>query len=199
MTTKRFSTLLLLALLLSPFGCQGRPALDEKAVTDALAAAGLEGGVSEAETSSGSKKDIHYVIRSENSEGGTFLADIVAATQDKEPLLYTTFDQKVTSDTINWEDWKTRIVFATILSGGFEDKEEVYRAFTEQALPEDPTAFTLEAQLSGGYCVLSYGLRKNPLQSSPAAKNAVMRVNIYGSYALYAHMKAAVANAAQAS
>lgn len=200
MIAKRaFPMFLSTLLLLSLFGCQSKPALDKKAITDSLAASGLEGVISESETSSGTQKEIHYVIRSENSENSTFLAGISAATQSKEPLLYTTFSRKVTLEPIRWEDWKSRIVFATILSGGFADKEEVYRTFAEQTPPEDPTGFTLEAQLSGGYCVLSYGIVRNPLQSSTDAKNAILRVNIYGSYGLYADLKKAVANARQAA
>ena len=198
MTVKK-SYVLLLSALLFLFGCQSKSVLDEKAVTDALAAAGLEGKVSEAETAYSSGEGVSYVVRNEDTEGGTFLAGIVAATQNKELLLNTTFNRKVTSEPICWEDWKSRIVFATVLSGGFADKEEVYRAFAEQALPEDPTAFTLEAQLSGGYCVLSYGIVRNPLQSSADAKNAVLRVNIYGSYGLYSKLKAAGAEAKQAA
>lgn len=196
MTSKNSLFLIILALSLSLLGCQSKPALDEKAITDALAASGLGGVISESETSSGDQKAVQYVVKSEDS---TFLAGISAATQNKEPVLYTTFNRKVTSEPICWEDWKSRIVFATVLSGGFADKEEVYRAFAEQALPEDPTAFTLEAQLSGGYCVLSYGIVRNPLQSSTDSKNAVLRVNIYGSYGLYADLKAAGVEAKQAS
>lgn len=179
--------------------------LDEVVVTDTLEQAGLPGTISdsESETSLQTKKDIHYthyVVRDEtehydNTETGMFVTDILSADYKGKRMLYMTFDQRIASNQIEWENWKAYIVFAALLYGGFENEEDIYQAFLGKELPEGKTAFQWDAQLPEGYCTVSYHLRSGHTiydkdGFARKKRSAFLRVNIYESYDLYQELKA---------
>ncbi len=167
-------------------------------VTDTLEKVGLQGNVSESETSSQTQGHIHYVIRSEaehygDTENSLFIADISSANYKGERVLFTIFNQSVAADQIEWEDWKEQIVFATLLYGGFENEEDVYQAFLEKELPRGETSFVWDAQLPEGYCTVSYNCGSNTTFDKDGfavqKRSALMRVNIYESLELYQELK----------
>ncbi len=173
--------------------------LEEEVITATLEKTGLPGIISESETSSNRKGHIHYVVRSptetyDGTSNNVVLADISAANYKGERLLLTIFDQSVVSDQIEWEDWKQQIVFATLLYGGFENEEDVYRAFLEKELPDGQTSSEWDAQLTGGYCVVSYSSRSHTNYNEDGftirKQSAFLRVNIYESYELYQKLSA---------
>lgn len=168
--------------------------LEEEVITATLEKAGLPGIISESETSSYREGHIHYVVRSpaetyDGTNNSLFLADISSANYEGERMLATTFDQSVVSDQFKWEDWKQQIVFATLLYGGFENEEDVYRAFLEKELPDGKTSFRWDAQLSGDYSTVSYSSRSHTTYDKDGfairKQSAFLRINIYESYELY--------------
>lgn len=154
--------------------------LEEEAITAALEKTGLPGEISESETTSYAEGHSLYVVRSlteaysdeispEEAQANPYSRVIIAsassAITEGERTLYTMFDQKDSSDQFAWEDWNKQIVFTTLLYGGFEDEEDVYRAFVGKALPkgensEDEVSLVWDAQLPGGYCWVRYVSRK---------------------------------------
>ena len=166
--------------------------LTEDAVSEAMVAVGLEGYISGFETSSQTKNDTHYVIRNGVIGNHSFVASIVSAEQSGQRLLYATFDQAVDSDQIQWDAWKQHIVFASQLYGGFEHNEVLYEVFQKMDVSADAPPYRLEAQLTGGYCVLSYRLRGNTVSIDDGVpqtnQSATMRIDIYESYDLYQEM-----------
>ncbi len=182
--------------------------LEKEVITATLEKAGLPGIISESETTSITEGHILYVVRSptetyDDTSNSVFLAGISSANYEGERMLSTTFDQSVDSDQIEWEDWKQQIVFATLLYGGFENEEDVYRAFLEKELPEGKISFGWDAQLSGGYCMVSYSSRSHTIYNEdgfPIRKqSASLRVNIYESYELYQKLKQNMGDAKRAS
>lgn len=175
--------------------------LEEDVITDTLDKTGLEGIISQSETTSYREGQILHVVRSEtetyaDSDNKVLVASINSAVYEGERVLFTSFDQKDVSDQIEWEDWKKQIVFATLLYGGFEDEEDVYQAFLDKEIPygENPyevyeNPFQWETQLPGGYCTVSYSSRSNTTYDEKnfpvEAQSAIMSVNIYASKELY--------------
>ena len=168
--------------------------LEEEVITATLEKVGLPGIISESETDSYRKGHIHYVVRSptetyDDTSNSVFLTDISSSNYEGERMLFTIFDQSIDSDQIEWKDWKQQIVFATLLYGGFENEEDVYQAFLEKELPDGKTSFRWDAQLSGGYCRVSYTFRSHRTYDEdgfPTRKqSASLRVDIYESYELY--------------
>lgn len=95
-----------------------------------------------------------------------------------------------------WEDWKTQIVFATLLYGSFEDEEEFYRAFSEQEIPEDEETFKWDAQLPSGYCSVGYRVLDSEFECGSRGKRILkqhymMELSIYESESLYQRLKKA--------
>lgn len=173
--------------------------LEEDVVTEILEKVGLPGVISQAETSSPASGSINFVVRSETeyyegTENPVLIAGISSANYKGKRILSTVFDQSVVSEQIEWEDWKQQIVFATLLYGDFENEEEVYLAFLENEIPEGKTAFTCDAQLSSGYCTVSYRPRNHTIYDENGfavkKRSASMWVNIYESYELYQELKA---------
>ncbi len=172
--------------------------LEKEVITATLEKSGLPGIISESETTSYTEGHILYVVRSptetyDGTSNSVFLAGISSMNYEGERMLSTTFDQRVVSDQIEWEDWKQQIVFATLLYGGFENEEDVYRAFLEKELPDGKTSFGWDAHLSGGYCTVSYSSRSHTTYNEdnfPIRKqSAFLRVNIYESYELYQKLR----------
>ena len=208
-----FLAVCVLGILCSLAGCkkdarfQTTFPLEKEAITATLEKAGLPGIISESETTSYTEGHILYVVRSptetyDGTSNSVFLAGISSMNYEGERMLSTTFDQRVVSDQIEWEDWKQQIVFATLLYGGFENEEDVYRAFLEKELPDGKTSFGWDAQLSGGYCMVAYSSRSHTTYNEdgfPIRKqSASLRVNIYESYELYQKLEQNMGDAKKA-
>lgn len=86
-----------------------------------------------------------------------------------------------------WEDWKQEIILATILYGGFESREEVYRALARLDVPEDDRGFKQGVSLSNGYCVVTKS------KSRPVSGDYVVWIHFYASEALYREAEAIIA------
>lgn len=184
--------------------------LDEEVITVALKKSGLPGILSESETTfSGEGRRIHIVrsptitysdtIRTEEADANPstrlLMAGISSVTMEGQRVLTIIFDQIDVSDQMTWEDWKHQIVFATLLYGGFEDEEQVYRAFAGKELPNGENSVRRwDAQFPGGYCTVTY--RTSDATSNPKQKrHASMGVNIYESQALYQRLQKPAAQA----
>lgn len=205
-----FLAVSVLGVLFSLTGCkkderfQTAFPLEEEVITATLEKVGLPGIISQSETDSYREGHMHYVVRSptetyDGTNNSVFIADISSSHYEGERLLYTTFDQRVDSNQIEWEDWKQQIVFATLLYGGFENEEDVYQAFLEKQLPDGQTPFDdhpqlWDAQLSGGYCKVAFTPRSHITYNEDGwpirKRSAFLRVNIYESYELYEKIKA---------
>lgn len=179
--------------------------LDEEVIIDAMEKSGLPGILSESETTSWSEGQMVHVVRSPtitysdtisteeanaNPITRLLIASIVSNSSEMtegQRVLSTVFGQIDVPDQMTWEDWKQQIVFATLLYGGFEDEEEVYQAFADKELPclfGESSFQAWDAQLTGGYCIVSYRISNET--SKPVEKQkASMCVNIYESKELY--------------
>lgn len=199
-----FLAVCVLGILCSLTGCkkderfQTTFPLEKEVITATLEKAGLPGIISESETTSNTEGHILYVVRSptetyDDTDNSVFLAGISSAKYEGERMLLTIFDQSVVSDQIEWEDWKRQIVFATLLYGGFENEEDVHQALLEKELPDGQTSFKWDAQLSGGYCMVSYSSRSHTTYNEDGfairKQSAFLRVNIYESYELYQKLR----------
>lgn len=138
--------------------------LEEDVIMTALEQTGLPWVISESETHSNIEGQIAYTLRNPtdtygDTENKVLTAGISSAFTEGERFLTVTFpstpDEPATLP-FAWEDWKQQIVFTTLLFGGFEDEEEVYRAFSDKKTPEGEERFEWEAQLPGGYCRVNY-------------------------------------------
>jgi len=178
---------------LSLAGCQksGLPQpdfpLEQDVIMTALEQTGLPGVISESETFSSIEGHTAYVLRDPmetygDMENTVLIAGISSAITEGERFLSMIFlsapDEPATLPFV-WEDWKQQIVFTTLLFGGFEDGEEVYRAFSDKETPEGQERFEWDAQLPGGYCRVSYSFNTIREQSY------IVRVTIYESKSLY--------------
>lgn len=190
--------------------------LSEEALTRAVGESGFSWVLSKEETQSYAEGHIAYVLRdptarySEESETTRLCASVSSAELDGERFLSLIFDSApVSTDNgkkqlpFAWEDWKPQLELAARLYGGFRDTEALYRAFAEQAVTEDTQFFSYQAWFPNAYCRISYSVRDTRLvHSAPETtvleKAAMMRVNIYGSEALYQKQQAeAEANKAE--
>lgn len=172
--------------------------LEPEVVSNALEKTGLAGEISESESSAQGKGYSQYVIRRNIEEhkaieSSEFIANISTLERKDGRILYAVFNQGNVSNQIEWEKWKKQILFATLLYGGFEDEKDVYQAFYGRELPDGKTSFRWDAQLSGGYCVVTYCLRSNSIydENNFAVKNqsAFLWVDFYESYELYQKIK----------
>lgn len=168
-------------------------------VTKLLEKSGLQGEISENETESRQDGRISYVIRNAaetytDSENGKLVANVVSLTRKDGRALSVVFNQSVLDEAIVWTDWERQIRFASLLYGGFEDEEALYRACMEAQQSADRKTFSCKIELPDGYCIVSY----NPYKSKTYDENdyeivnysAFLRVNIYESRNLYEHMNA---------
>jgi len=188
-----FCTFLAVVLLCSLAGCQksGLPQpdfpLEEDVVMTVLEQTGLPGIISESETFSSVEGHISYTLRDPtktygDTENKVVTAGISSANTNGERFLGMIFlsaPDEPAALPFAWEDWKQQIVFTTLLFGGFEDEEEVYRAFSDKEPPDDEERFEWDAQLPGGYCRVSYSFNTTLEQSY------TVRVTIYESKSLY--------------
>jgi hypothetical protein len=161
--------------------------LEEDVIMTALEQTGLPGVISESETFSSIEGHIAYVLRDPtetygDTENEVVTASISSALTEGERFLGMIFlsapDEPATLP-FAWEDWKQQIVFTTLLFGGFEDEEEVYRAFSDKKTPEGEERFEWDAQLPAGYCRVSYSFNTFREQSY------TVRITIYESKSLY--------------
>lgn len=184
---------LVVCLLCSLAGCQKSTMpqpdfpLEEDVITDALEQTGLPGVISESETFSSIEGHIAYVLRDPmetygDTDNTMLIAGISSAITEGERFLSMIFlsapDEPATLP-FEWEDWKRQIVFTTLLFGGFNDEEEVYRAFFDKKIPEGEDRFEWDAQLPNGYCRVSYNF--NTIREQPYT----VRITIYESKSLY--------------
>lgn len=146
--------------------------LQEETILTTLEKAELKGEISESETVTDSEgQSAMHVVRSinetysdtitseeaqTNPHSRVMIAGISSRIAEGEQLLSVTYDQKEVPDEFAWKDWKKQIVFATLLYGGFEDEEEIYKAFLDKKIPENETVFELAVQLPGRYCWMHY-------------------------------------------
>jgi len=172
--------------------------LEEDVILTALEQTGLPGVISESETHSNLEGHMAYVLRDStktyaDSDNKVLIAVISSAITKGERFLAVIFrsvpDEPATLPFV-WEDWKQQIVFTTLLFGGFDDEEAVYRAFSGTETPEDEESFEWEAQLLGGYCTVSYQLNDSEVTHSfpePIVDRAAYTVDItiYQSKLLY--------------
>lgn len=172
------------AVLFSLSGCQktglSRPdfPLTAEAVAAALEETGLPGTVSEEETQSLADRYVLYMLRGEDH---ALTMDISSAFRDGKRLLKISYyaPSVPVGPAFAWADWKQQLVFAALLFGGFADKEEVYRAFSEQDVPagklppaDDARAefvaerYQWEARLPAGSCEVAYELFNTSIENS---------------------------------
>lgn len=180
--------------------------LDAAEITHALQKTGLPGEISESETSSKMEGQVLYVVRSltetyldtaspeeapDDPCSRVITAAVTSAVSEGERVIFTVFYQKSVSDPFSWEDWKRQIVFATLLYGGFEDEEELFRAFIGKALPEGLNSYELDAQLPGGYCTVRYESPRQDQNHGAEQRHqfASMSVSIFESRALYQRLR----------
>ena len=166
--------------------------LEESAIVSALEESGLAGKISASETDPYSDRHTIYVVRSETEtydDAGTpvMVASASSAATDDGRILWTIFD-RLHTEQFSWEDWKQQIIFATLLYGGFETEDAVYQAFCTKEIPDSP-AYVWDARLPEGYCRISYLPRSHKAYDENGfeiqKQSAILRVNIYESYALY--------------
>lgn len=180
--------------------------LDAAEIILALQKAGLPGEISESETSSKMEGQVLHVVRSltetysdtgsmeeapDDPGSRVITAAVTSAVSEGERVIFAVFHQKGVSDPFSWEDWKRQIVFATLLYGGFEGEEEVYRALTGKALPEGPGSYEWDAQLPGGYCTLRYESRTQDHEQGNEQRHQFtsMSLSIFESQALYQRLR----------
>lgn len=179
--------------------------LDDEAVSVALEKSGLPGELSKSETASLAEGQRTHAVRSPtitysdtisleeaaaNPSTRLLLASVSSAAIDGKRALSTVFDQIDVPEQMAWEDWKRQIVFATLLYGGFEEEEQVYKAFAGKEIPNGESFLQWDAQLSGGYCIVTYKFFEE-INAPKTKQHAAMCVNIYESKALYQKLAAA--------
>lgn len=109
---------------------------------------------------------------------------IISGIVDGNRYLSAIFDAKshlVHDRPFAWEDWKQEIIFITVLYGGFEDKEEVYRALSKLEVPDDDNVLKWGVPLSNGYC----GVQRSRISQSPAPGGYTLWINFYETEELY--------------
>ncbi|MDR1706191.1 MAG: hypothetical protein LBS19_16125 [Clostridiales bacterium] len=173
--------------------------LNEAAIIAALEETGLPGSILEEETHYGDLGNISYVIRNPEAafpvtvypesartdlEDKLVIAAVNSAVFEGEQFLSVIYVRRNAPDTFAWEDWKQHIVFATLLNGGYEDEEDIYRAFLDKERPDDNSSFTVDAQLTGRYCVTNC----NPPSDSHSIDTSMV-VSIFESQEAYQNIQ----------
>ena len=186
------STFLAVGLLCALAGCQKSRLpqpdfpLEEDVITAALQQTGLPGVISESETYSSVEGHIAYTLRDPeetygDTENKVLIAGVSSAITEGECFLSVNFPSnpyEPVTIPFSWEDHKQQLVFATLLFGGFEDEEEVYRAFSVKETPMYEDRFKWDAQLQGGYIRVSYSM-------DTVLRTSFFTVTIYESKSLY--------------
>lgn len=136
----------------------------------------------------------NYVLRDperkyhEDSLDTILYGGIISGIIDGNRYMSTIFDAKshmVNDKPFAWEDWKQEIIFITILYGGFEDEEEVYRALSKLEVPDDDKVLKWGVQLSNGYCGVQRSSNIQPADS----RGYTIWINFYETEELYLKME----------
>ena len=136
----------------------------------------------------------NYVLRDperkyhEDSLDTILYGGIISGIVDGNRYMSTIFDAKshmVNDKPFAWEDWKQEIIFITILYGGFEDEEEVYRALSKLEVPDDDKVLKWGVQLSNGYCGVQRSSNIQPADS----RGYTIWINFYETEELYLKME----------
>ena len=136
----------------------------------------------------------NYVLRNperkyhEDSLDTILYGGIISGIVDGNRYMSTIFDAKshmVNDKPFAWEDWKQEIIFITILYGGFEDEEEVYRALSKLEVPDDDKVLKWGVQLSNGYCGVQRSSNIQPADS----RGYTIWINFYETEELYLKME----------
>lgn len=170
----------------------------------ALEKTGLTGEISEQETTSYAQGHKLYVVRSQTETYSDtisleeaqakpgmrlIVAGVSSAIIEGERMLSIIFDQREIADKFAWEDWKKQIAFAALLYGGFENEDDVYKAFLGKEFPEGEDSFEWDAKLSGVYCQMQYDTRSHKsydeYNNANYRQSGTLIVRIYESKALY--------------
>ena len=136
----------------------------------------------------------NYVLRDperkyhEDSLDTILYGGIISGIVDGNRYMSTIFDAKshiVNDKPFAWEDWKQEIIFITILYGGFEDEEEVYRALSKLEVPDDDKVLKWGVQLSNGYC----GVQRSSITQPADSRGYTIWINFYETEELYLKME----------
>ena len=136
----------------------------------------------------------NYVLRDperkyhEDSLDTILYGGIISGIVDGNRYMSTIFDAKshmVNDKPFAWEDWKQEIIFITILYGGFEDEEEVYRALSKLEVPDDDKVLKWGVQLSNGYC----GVQRSSITQPVDSRGYTIWINFYETEELYLKME----------
>lgn len=136
----------------------------------------------------------NYVLRDperkyhEDSLDTILYGGIISGIVDGNRYMSTIFDAKshmVNDKPFAWEDWKQEIIFITILYGGFEDEEEVYRALSKLEVPDDDKVLKWGVQLSNGYC----GVQRSSITQPADSRGYTIWINFYETEEFYLKME----------
>lgn len=132
--------------------------LQRQIIASALEQTGLPWAIADSETTSSAENHLAYTLR--DPENKKLTGAISSAITEGERFLQVSsisYPALVNGETpaFAWESWKQQLIFAALLYGGFEDEEEVYRAFSGMTMPEGDGQF-LYATLSGTFCRVSH-------------------------------------------
>ena len=136
----------------------------------------------------------NYVLRDperkyhEDSLDTILYGGIISGIVDGNRYMSTIFDAKshmVNDKPFAWEEWKQEIIFITILYGGFEDEEEVYRALSKLEVPDDDKVLKWGVQLSNGYC----GVQRSSITQPADSRGYTIWINFYETEELYLKME----------
>ncbi|MDC7290604.1 hypothetical protein NXH76_22705 [Blautia schinkii] len=138
--------------------------LSEDVIKDALDELGLDWVIPQDEIQQVSKENVEGVIhvfrdpvktQYEYSTSPLLYGGVSSGFVEGKRHLSISFDSRgygLYGAPFAWEDWKQGIILGTMLYGGFEDKEEVYRALSELEVSDDDSIREWEVSLSKGYC-----------------------------------------------
>ena len=200
---------LALGIMCTAAGCRdtglARPEfpLDEDAVTTALIEAGLPGIIAKSETRAETNGSTSYTLRDPADDNRTNILISSSRSRGKRYLQVVYRAPAVSQQpAFEWEDWKRQLIFAALLSGGFSDREALYSSFSAQKLPDEvytedekrtamvAESFAWDAELQGGYCIVSYRLNNaRIINAFPHAKvleySPMLIISVYESKAYF--------------
>lgn len=149
--------------------------LNSSDILEALTECGIEGVISDTETTS--YKDGHtlYVVRNaserynEESQGdmeenpGSYvmIASVSSAEIDGERFLQVFFDSIDVEPGFRWEQWEKDIEFAAVLYGGFEDQMQLFDVFSEMPIPEGDASYIWDHTFPSSHCEIEYYERQS--------------------------------------
>lgn len=164
--------------------------LEESTITAALNELSLDWAISVDETQmtrDANRETVLYSLRdpekklNEESEYTILYAGISSGFVDGKRCLSVTLNPSaldLNEKPFAWEDWKKEIILATILYGGYEEKEEVYEALSRIDVPEGEEGYQCGVNFSNGYCTV----KKSRAQRTPSSSvRYVLWVDFYES------------------